>query len=138
MNLDLLKQLVEAHGIAGREDNIRAIVIEAMRPLVDDLTVDHMGNVIGHKKGNGKTRAIVMGHMDEIGFLVSHIDKQGFLRVLPVGGWDARTLMAQRVMVHGRQDLPGVFGKPHLHSGLGIRKLSKKMFECRGNISLHF
>jgi putative aminopeptidase FrvX len=112
MNLELLKKLVEAHGIAGREESIRAIVIDAMRPLVDELSVDHMGNVVGHKKGNGKTRAIVMGHMDEIGFMVSHIDKQGFLRVLPVGGWDARTMMAQRVMVHGRQELPGVFGIP--------------------------
>ncbi|MEP7199941.1 MAG: M42 family metallopeptidase [Chloroflexota bacterium] len=112
MNTQLLKSLVEAHGIAGREDSVRAIVMEAMKPLVDEMRVDHMGNVIGHKKGDGAHRAIIMGHMDEIGFLVSHIDKDGFLRVLPVGGWDARTMMAQRVMVHGRQDMPGVFGIP--------------------------
>jgi endoglucanase len=112
MDIGLLKRLVEAHGIAGREENLRPIVSDAMRPLVDELSVDHMGNIVGHKKGDGKTRAIVMGHMDEIGFLVRHIDKQGFLRVLPVGGWDARTMMAQRVMVHGRQELPGVFGIP--------------------------
>jgi len=53
-----------------------------------------------------------MAHMDEIGFLVSHIDEKGFLRVLPVGGWDPRTMMAQRVIVHGRKDLPGMFGIP--------------------------
>jgi len=112
MDIDLLKRLVEAHGIAGREENLRPIVIDAMRPLVDDISIDHMGNIVGHKKGDGKTRAVVMGHVDEIGFLVRHIDKQGFLRVLPVGGWDARTMMAQRVMVHGRKDLPGLFGIP--------------------------
>lgn len=112
MDIDLLKRLVEAHGIAGREENLRPIVTEAMRPLVDDINIDHMGNIVGHKKGDGKTRAVVMGHIDEIGFLVRHIDKQGFLRVLPVGGWDARTMMAQRVMVHGRKDLPGLFGIP--------------------------
>jgi endoglucanase len=112
MDIGLLKRLVEAHGIAGREENLRPIVIDAMRPLVDDISIDHMGNIVGHRKGDGKTRAVVMGHIDEIGFLVRHIDKQGFLRVLPVGGWDSRTMMAQRVMVHGRKDLPGLFGIP--------------------------
>lgn len=112
MNTELLKQLVEAHGISGREDGVRAIVMDAMKPLVDEMRVDAMGNVIGHRKGNGQTSAIIMAHMDEIGFLVSHVDDQGFLRVLPVGGWDPRTMIAQRVMVHGRRELPGVFGIP--------------------------
>ena len=112
MNVELLRQLVQAHGIAGHEEMVREIVMAAMKPLVDEMSVDHMGNVVGHKKGDGKTRAIVMAHMDEIGFLVSHIDKHGFLRVLPVGGWDARTMKAQRVIVHGRQDLHGMFGIP--------------------------
>lgn len=112
MGIALLKQLVEAHGIAGREERIQPIVIEAMKPLVDEIRIDALGNVVGHKRGDGQTRAVIMAHMDEIGFLVNHIDDKGFLRVLPVGGWDPRTMMAQRVIVHGRKDLPGMFGIP--------------------------
>ncbi len=112
MNTDLLRKLVEAHGIAGREDRVREIVMDEMRPLVDEMRVDHMGNVIGRKRGDEQTRLVIMAHMDEIGFLVSHIDKNGFLKVLPVGGWDARTMMAKRVVVHGREDLPGLIGIP--------------------------
>ena len=109
MGIELLQQLVEAHGIAGREERVREIVVQAMRPLVDELRVDALGNVIGHKRGNGKQRALITAHMDEIGFFVSHIDAHGFLRVLPVGFWDARQLMAQRCVVHGRKELPGIF-----------------------------
>jgi endoglucanase len=75
--------------------------------------VDALGNVIGHKKGDGTAKnaakAIIMAHLDEIGFFVNHIEKNGFLRVLPVGGWDPRQMMSQRCIVHGRKDLPGVF-----------------------------
>jgi endoglucanase len=109
MGIELLKRLVEAHGISGREEHIRDIVIEAMRPLVDDLRVDALGNVIGHKKGDAQQRVLITGHMDEIGFFVNHIEADGYLRVLPVGGWDARQMMAQRCMVHGRKNLPGLF-----------------------------
>jgi endoglucanase len=109
MGIELLKQLVEAHGISGREESLREIAIQAMKPLVDEIRVDALGNVIGHKKGDGKTKAIIMGHLDEIGFFVNHIEKNGFLRVLPVGGWDARQMMSQRCIVHGRKDLPGLF-----------------------------
>jgi putative aminopeptidase FrvX len=99
-NLPLLKRLCDAPGISGREDAIRAIVLEEMTPLVDDLTIDAMGNVIGTKMGNGGPRVAISGHMDEIGFFVKHIDEGGFLRVHPVGGFDARVLIAQRVIVH--------------------------------------
>jgi len=115
MSLDLLKRLVEAHGIAGREERVRDVVVEAMRPLVDQVRVDKLGNVIGHKKGDGKTRVLVMGHMDEIGFLVNHVDDKGFLRVLPVGGWDARQMLGKRVVVHGKVDRRGLFGTKPIH-----------------------
>ncbi|MCA9878454.1 MAG: M42 family metallopeptidase [Thermomicrobiales bacterium] len=101
INFALLKRLCEAPGVASREDQVRAIVIEELRPLVNDLRVDALGNVIGTRRGNGPT-VMIAGHMDEIGFLVSHIDDQGFLRIQPVGGFDPRTLVAQRALVHAQ------------------------------------
>lgn len=100
VNLELLKQICETPGIAGREDRVRAVVADALRPLVDDLRVDALGSVVGTKRGDGP-RVMIAAHMDEIGFFVSHIDDNGFLRLQQVGGFDARTLVAQRVLVHG-------------------------------------
>jgi tetrahedral aminopeptidase len=100
LNFDLLARLCAAPGIAGREDRVRPLVVDALRPLVDELRVDALGNVVGIKRGAGP-RVMLAGHMDEIGFFVSHIDDRGYLRLQPVGGFDPRTLIAQRVQVHG-------------------------------------
>lgn len=100
INIDLLARLCAAPGIPGREDAVRALVVQELRPLVDDLRFDALGSVHGVKRGDGP-RVMIAAHMDEIGFFVSHIDDHGFLRLQPVGGFDARTLVAQRVLVHG-------------------------------------
>jgi endoglucanase len=104
MNFALFKELSEAAGIPSREHNLRRIVRREMKGRVDSLETDALGNVIGFRKGRGKgTRRKVMiaAHMDEIGFLVKHIDDRGFLRLQPLGGFDPRQLFAQRVFVHG-------------------------------------
>ncbi|MBB6050069.1 M42 family metallopeptidase [Armatimonas rosea] len=101
LNFDLLKTLCETPGIPSREEPIREVVIEALTPLVDSVSVDVMGNVIGHKKGTGGPKVLIAAHMDEIGFMVKHIDDKGFIRLQPVGGFDPRNLVAQRVWVHG-------------------------------------
>jgi endoglucanase len=81
---------------------MRQLVVEEMRPLVDTLEADTMGNVIGFKKGaSAAPRVMIAAHIDEIGFMVKHIDDRGFIRLLPVGGWDPRVMVAQRVLVHG-------------------------------------
>ncbi len=101
MNFDLLKKLCETPGVPGREEPIRKVIIEEMRSLVDEIQVDAMGNVIGMRRGCGGARVMIAAHMDEIGFLVRHIDDKGYIRLQPVGGFDARNLVAQRVHVHG-------------------------------------
>lgn len=101
MNFDLLKRLCETPSIAGREEKLRAVALETLRPLATSVRVDALGNVIAMRKGQGTRTVMLAAHMDEIGFLVRFIDKNGFLRVQPVGGFDARVLVAQRVMVHG-------------------------------------
>ena len=108
MDFDLLRRLCQTPGIAGHEDRVLNLAASELRPLVDEMSTDAMGNVIGVKKGKGGLRVMVSAHADEIGFLVKHIDDKGFLRLQPVGGWDARNMMSQRVAVQCRDGQPRV------------------------------
>ena len=111
MRLELLRSLSEAHGIPGYEERIRALVIPELEAICDEVSVDALGNVIGIKRGSGagnppervaRRKVMLAGHMDEIGFMVNHISDTGFLRLQPLGGFDARVLIQQRVIVHAR------------------------------------
>lgn len=108
MELDwqLLQRLCEAPGVPGHEERVAAIVHSALQPFVDELRSDAMGNLIGIRRGRADRRIMLAAHMDEIGFLVRYIDDQGFLRLQPVGGFDPRVLVAQRVSVWPRQGEP--------------------------------
>jgi endoglucanase len=110
IDLDMLRMLTQTPGIASREDRVREVVITYLEPIVDSLTVDALGNLIGYRKGSGGPRIAIAAHVDEIGFLVRHVDDNGFVRVQKVGGFDPRVLVAQRVNVHSRNGdvLPGV------------------------------
>ncbi|MEI7578078.1 MAG: M42 family metallopeptidase [Armatimonadota bacterium] len=100
MNIELLKELVEGHGVPGQEDQIRAIVARELRGICE-LSTDAMGNLIAVKKGSGSGKKLMLAaHMDEIGFIVKFIDKDGFIRLQPLGGFDPRQLNSQRVIVH--------------------------------------
>ena len=114
--MELLRRLSEAAGVPGREEEIREIIKQALTGQVDELTVDRLGNLIARKSGQGP-KVAVAAHMDEIGFLVSHVDEEkGFLRIEPVGGFDPRTLIAKRVVVHTRTGpLMGLIGTKPVH-----------------------
>lgn len=120
MDFSLLKTLTETPGVSGREERVRRLVADQFSRLTDQVTVDATGNLIGHISGKGPGVALI-AHMDEIGFLVSKIEPEGFVRVMPVGGIDRRVFPAQQVIVHGREDLPGIVGSvpPHLLKGEG-------------------
>jgi tetrahedral aminopeptidase len=115
MEFSLLTRLTETPGISGREERVRDLVAEQFADITGEADSDAMGNLIGHIPGNGP-RVALIAHMDEIGFMVSKIEKDGFIRVMPVGGVDQQIFWAQKVIVHGRKDLPGVVGSipPHL------------------------
>lgn len=115
INVKLLKAICEAPGASGYEQKIRELVIKEVKPYVDSLSIDNMGNVVTVKKGKKGKKAMVAAHMDEIGFIVTHIDDQGFLRFIPLGGFDPKTLTAQRVIVHGKKDIIGVMGSKPIH-----------------------
>lgn len=110
MNESLLRDLTQADGIPSREDHVRDLVAGIMEPLVDEMRVDTLGNLIGVKKGSGGPRVALAAHMDEIGFIVRYIDDKGFIRIQPVGGFDPRVLVAQSVRIHCRdgRTFPGV------------------------------
>jgi tetrahedral aminopeptidase len=111
----LLKALVEVAGPSGREDRVRDIVRPELEKSCDRVDQDALGNLVGVRDGSGGPRLVLAAHMDEIGLMVTHIDDRGFLKFIPLGGWDPRTLVGQRVKVRGRRDLPGVVGARAIH-----------------------
>jgi endoglucanase len=124
----LLAKFADAHGVSGYEDEVATLLRDELRPLVDEVRIDSMGNVIGVRAGDGPT-VMVAAHMDEIGLMVSHIDSDGFLRVVPVGGWFDQTILSQRVIIHGREGarLTGVVGSrpPHVMEAEDRKKMVK-------------
>jgi tetrahedral aminopeptidase len=115
MNIPLLKTICETPGAPGFENRIREVVLKELSGLVDEVSVDNMGNIIAFKKGKHSGKMMVSAHMDEIGFIVTHVDEQGFLRFHTLGGFDPKTLTSQRVIVHGKKDLVGVMGSKPIH-----------------------
>ena len=115
IDFELLKRISETPGAPGFEHLVRNLVKEQIKDFVDDMYVDSMGSLIAVKKGRENKRVLVAAHMDEISFIVTHIDDEGFIRFHPLGGFDPKTLTAQRVIVHGREDVPGVMGSKPIH-----------------------
>jgi endoglucanase len=115
INVKLLKEIAEVAGAPGHEQRIRELVLREVKPLVDDITIDNMGNVYAIKKGKNEKRVMVGAHMDEIGFIVTHVDDNGFVRFHTLGGFDPKTLTAQRVIIHGKKDIIGVMGSKPIH-----------------------
>ena len=115
LNLPLLSAICAAPGVSGYERRIRDVIKKEVTPLADEVRTDNMGNLIAIKKGTARKRVMVAAHMDEIGFIVNHVDDKGFVRFLPLGGFDPKTLTAQRVIVHGRKDVLGIMGAKPIH-----------------------
>ena len=106
---DLIKKLVEAYGPSGFEDGMRDLIRPEIEKYADEISVDAMGNLIALKKGDGRgLKVMIAAHMDEIGVMVSHITKEGFLRFTNIGGVYPHTLMGGRV-----QFANGVIGVVH-------------------------
>ncbi|MBP7999993.1 MAG: M42 family metallopeptidase [Chloroflexi bacterium] len=95
---DLIKKLVEAFGPSGFEDQVRELIHAEIAPYADEIRVDALGNLIALKKGNGEgKKVLISAHTDEIGVMVTHITKEGFLRFTNIGGVFPVNLMGGRV-----------------------------------------
>ena len=116
IDVKLLATITETPGAPGFENQIRNFIKKQVSPFVDNVSMDAMGNLIAFKKGKDSSkRTMVAAHLDEIGFIVTGIDKNGFVRFHTLGGFDPKTLTAQRVIVHGKKDLVGVMGSKPIH-----------------------
>lgn len=125
--VEFLKALTEAHGVPGYETEVRALLRGYFEPL-GDVTQDKLGSLICHKAGDGP-RVMLAGHMDEIGFMVRHVTKEGFLKFLQLGGWWDQVLLGQRVVIKTHKgDVIGVIGAkpPHLLDAEERNKIVKK------------
>ena len=114
-NLELLAEICHVPGAPGHEQKVREIVIREVRPHVDEINIDNMGNVVAIKRGIKNKKVMIAAHMDEIGFIVTHIDDKGFVFFHTLGGFDPKTLTAQRVIIHGKKDVLGVMGSKPIH-----------------------
>jgi len=111
--MELLRILSDTPGVSGFEEQVQQIVAAELESVCDEVWTDRIGNVIGLKRartaeGATPLKVMIAAHADEIGFMVKHIDKEGFVRFIPIGGFDPRTLIAQRVIIHGEHDVKGV------------------------------
>lgn len=94
--MELLKKLTQNYGPSGCETSLHGIIKEEISKYVDEIYTDALGNLIAHKKGNGK-KVMVCAHVDEIGIMATHIDEKGYIRFTKIGGIGAATSLYQRV-----------------------------------------
>lgn len=115
INTSLLSKICTTPGASGFEQKIRSLVLEEIKDLVDEIELDNMGNIYAIKRGKESKKVMIGAHMDEIGFIITHIDDKGFLRFHTLGGFDPKTLTAQRVIIHGKKDVIGVMASKPIH-----------------------
>lgn len=118
MDLKMVADFTDVHGPSGAERNATRIMKKYLDGFADEITYDNLGSIIGLKKGSGNgPKLMIMGHIDEIGFVVTKIEKEGFLRFAPLGGWWGHVLPAKRLVITTREgkEIVGMIGNmaPH-------------------------
>ena len=112
----LLEKLCTACGISGDEKAVRELILTEIRPFADSITVDNLGSIIAFKKGRQTPakKLMLSAHMDEVGFIVTHITSDGCLKFASVGGINAGAAFARHVFV-GAEKISGVICAKPLH-----------------------
>lgn len=118
VDLNMLKELSEANGISGCEKEVSRVTKKYFEKYSDEIIYDNLGSIIGLKKGseNGP-KIMIAGHMDEVGFVVRGIDKNGFIKILPVGGWWGHVLPSQGMIITTKngEKIKGIVGSKAPH-----------------------
>ncbi|VVB85695.1 Tetrahedral aminopeptidase [uncultured archaeon] len=113
---DLLSKLSNAHGVSGYENNVRRMIEDEIRPYVDEIRTDKLGNLIATKRG-GSPRIMLAAHMDEIGLMAKYVDDKGFIYFTTAGGWFDQTILNQRMILHTENgQVYGVIGSKPPHA----------------------
>lgn len=115
IDIDLLRSICEIPGAPGFEQRIRTFILRELQGYADEIRTDALGNIIATIKGESTKSVMSAAHMDEISFIVTHIDEEGFVKFHTLGGFDPKTLTAQRVIIHGKEDIVGVMGTKPIH-----------------------
>ena len=126
--MKLYEKLVNMNGIAGHERQVRNFVREELEKVSDEIIQDKLGSVFGVNKGTEDGPVIMIaGHMDEVGAMVTKITKEGFIKMIPIGGLDPKVMYSQNVniVINDEKTIMGVIGAipPHLTTG-GSKELS--------------
>ena len=116
INIDLLKKLCLAFGPSGNEDEVRDIIIEEIKDYADDYFTDKVGNLVVFKKGEKtpEKKRMFAAHMDEVGFMVTSVDGDGYIKVKTVGGIETAVILGKQAIV-GEKRFPAVFGGKPVH-----------------------
>ncbi len=113
----MYRELTEAAGVPGQERDVREVMRKYLQPL-GQVETDNLGSIVAVKRGTSdRPRIMVVGHMDEIGFMVKYITEDGFIKFQTLGGWSEQVMLAQRVVIKTRKgDVIGVVGSkpPHI------------------------
>ncbi len=124
---ELYEKLVNMNGIAGHESNIKRFVRSYLEQYSDEIVQDKLGGVFGIKKGNGPT-IMFCGHMDEVGFMVVGITKQGMIELHPIGGINPEVYLSQNmeIVINENKTIKGIIGAipPHLTRGREKKPIS--------------
>jgi putative aminopeptidase FrvX len=119
-DVSFLKELSDARGVSGHEDEVRTFIYGKIRDLADECSVDALGSLIAVRKARATSaqpvpmKVMAAAHMDEVGLMITEIGKNGMLKFLPIGGIDPRLLLAKKVLV-GDKQVPGVIGVKPIH-----------------------
>ncbi len=115
IKIELFKKLVDSPAVSGSEENISQVLMKELKPYVQEVRIDKIGNLIS-RIGSGSPKIMLAAHMDEIGLMVKHINKEGFIIFDKVGGWDDRIMPTKKLLIHGSKGpVLGVIGYKPIH-----------------------
>jgi putative aminopeptidase FrvX len=119
----LLKELSDLCGVSGFEQEVRNFIKEKIKDKVDDIKEDKLGNLIAFKKGKNNKKLMLSAHMDEVGFIVSNIEEDGKISIIPLGSIDPRVVLGKKVVI-GEKKVPGIIGSKPVHLMTGYEGVS--------------
>lgn len=111
----LLEKLCNADGVSGDERSVRELIKKEIQDFADDIIIDSMGNMLVKKNGKKHNKTVMLSaHMDEVGFIISGINKEGYLEFKSVGGIDTRVIISKKVRI-GKDKIKGIIGLKAVH-----------------------